>query len=523
MELQGNGMEMSRQVDAEVERELAAALGGKSVEQFMQEVATPAAPAADDKAGAADSKAEKAAGDPGRFEFQVRRGRIVQVQEEDVFVELAGMEGKHQAVVPLKQFDRAPRLGSIMEFVIERVDDAEGLIILSREGAASRATWDNLQKGSIVEARVVGTNKGGLELELIGGIRAFMPASQIDFHHVENLEEQVGQKYTAIVQDVDRKSKRVVISRRLYLEQDKKAKERKVWEELEVGQMRDGKVSSLVEYGAFIDLGGVDGLIHISDLSYKRVSKPDEVVKVGQLVKVKVLKLDKEKQRISLGLKQVDPDPWEKIGDRIKIGDLISSRVVRIADFGAFVEVETGVEGLLPASEITWKRVAKPTAALKEGDIVKLMVLSIDVEKHRVTLSLKQSAGDPWIGAAARYPKHSLVEAKVLSTTDFGAFVEIAEGLEGLVHISELSDKRVNAVEDVLKPSEMHQFRILEVDETARRIRLSLKAAKEAAPVEVVATPAKAAAKPGRPRHISGKGGLGANPSLGLSLKDLKL
>ncbi len=533
-----NGTDPTRLTDADLDREVAEALGSQSVEQLMEESALPA-PSADEPAAGEGHAPPK----QQRFEPAIKRGRISAIRGDDVFVELAGIDGKNQGVVQLRQFERPPRLGSIMDFVVERFDQAEGLVILSREGAVTRATWEHLTRGVIVEARVVATNKGGLELELVGGIRAFMPASQIDLHHVDDLETCVGQKYHAVVQEVDRKSKKVIISRRQFLEQERAAKRVKMWEELEVGQVREGTVSSVVDYGAFVDLGGIDGLIHISDMSYRHVGKAAEVVQPGQKVSVKILKLDVEKERISLGLKQVAPDPWEGLTDRLRPGEAITGRVIRTADFGAFVEVEAGIEGLLPASELTWKRSVRPADVVKEGDVLRLVVLQIDPAKRRISLSLKQSQGDPWTGAERKYAAHSLMEGTILSTTDFGAFVELEPGVEGLVHISELSDKRINAVVDVVKVGEMHQFRVLEVDEDNRRIRLSIKAvtapppepAKPQARAGQSADGAKAAGKTGAPAGQPGRaskkagdknlrGGMDLGRGLGsIGLGDLKL
>ena len=520
------------QLDADIDREVAEALGDKSVEQLMNESTAPPPSEPGVAASAATSSDSPATNaktprNPQRFEMEIKRGRITSIAGDDVFVDLGGIDGKNQGVVALTQFDRPPRLGSIMDFVVQRYDEAEGLVILSREGAVTRATWDTLSKGSIVEARVVSTNKGGVELEMIGSIRAFMPASQVDLHHVDNLEDFVGQKFHASVQEIDRKGKKVIISRRLFLEQERATKRKKLWEELEVDQVRDGVVTSVMDYGAFVDLGGLDGLVHVSDLSYKHVGKPADVIKVGDKVNVKVLKLDREKERISLGLKQVAPDPWEGIENRLRPGENITGRVVRTADFGAFVEVEPGIEGLLPASETSWKRGAKPSDMLKEGDTLRLKVLQVDPAKRRISLSLKQSQGDPWVGAEHKYAKHALVDATVLSTTDFGAFVELEPGVEGLVHISELSDKHVNTVADVVKPGEKHQFRVLDADEEARRIRLSLKQVKEPTPEpQPVAAAAGAAVAPAkaapRKKPKPGVGGLGSSGALGMGLGDLK-
>ncbi len=469
----------TKSADSDLEREIEAALGDQSVEDLMAQDEA-AARAADSAPTAAESSPDTTPKPQtsGQVASMVRRGRVTRVQGEDVLVELHAVDGKNTGVVPASQFDRPPRPGAIMDFVVNRFDEAEGLYILSREGAIGEATWEQLNVGSAVEARVTGTNKGGLELELVGRIRGFMPASQIDLHHVNDFDSFVGQKLTAVATEVDRKGRRVVLSRRQHLQNERERAERRLLGELEVGQVREGKVSSLADYGAFVDLGGMDGLVHVSDMSHSRVEKPGDVLSVGQDVTVKVLKIDAERKRISLGLKQLAPDPWDGIGDRIRPGDQISGRVLRVANFGAFIEIEPGLEGLLPTSEMSWSRNIRPQDVVKEGDVLRLNVLTMDPAKHRISLSLKQAAGDPWVGAEHKFPAMAVVEATVRSITDFGAFVEIEQGIEGLVHISELADRRVNKVEEILKVGQTEKFRILEIDEESRRIKLSLKAVK---------------------------------------------
>ena len=513
------------QLDPELQREVEAAMGGQSVEELMQQSQADAS-APDPNDTAAPRQPQSAAG-PQEFHHEMRRGRIAAIRGEDVFVDLAGEAGKLQGVVPLHQFDRPPRLGSIMEFVVDRIDEGQGLVYLSREGAVSRATWEQLQRGAVVEARVVAANKGGLELEMVGGIRAFMPASQVDLHHVGELEPLIGEKYEATVQEIDRKSKKVLLSRRHLLQQRRDEAKGKLLAELEAGQVRDGTVSSVVDFGAFVDLGGVDGLVHVSDLSYTHVDRPADVVKVGQTVRVKVLKIDADKDRISLGLKQVEPDPWENIDQRLKVGEQISGRVLRTASFGAFVEVEPGVEGLLPMSELSWKRIGKAEDIVQAGQVVHVQIISLDPAKRRMSLSLKQAQGDPWIGAERKFEKGAQVEGKVISTTDFGAFIELEPGIEGMVHISELSDRRVGSVADVANVGDVKTFRILEVDEEQRRIRLSLKP-ESAAGDTANAGRAKSAgtraqtATARKPRKDL-KSGLGNAGSLGIGLGNLRL
>ncbi len=532
-------------LDAEIEKEISEALGDQSIEQLMEQAAAANQQQAqqsdrseseqrgEQEGGSGDSSrsAQDGRGGAGRgsgsVTSMVRRGRIQAVQGEDVLVELHAVEGKNTGMVPLSQFDRPPRAGAIMDFVVQRYDEREGLYILSREGAVGEATWEQLAAGSAVEARVVASNKGGLELEMVGSIRGFMPASQVDLHHVDDLEGWVGQRVQAVVQDIDRKRRRVVLSRRRFLEEQRERLRRQTWEKLEEGAVMEGTVSNLTDYGAFVDIGGVDGLVHISDLSHSHVDKPSDVLSRGQQVKVKVLKVDTEKQRVRLGIKQVAPDPWDGVESRYPVGQQVTGRVLRLASFGAFVELEPGIEGLLPVSEMSWRRHVKPEEVVSVDQEVRLTVLHLEVSKHRLTLSLKQVGGDPWMGAEHRFPKHSVVEGKVRSTTDFGAFVEIEPGLEGLVHISELAPVRVNRVTDVLQPGAVEKFRIIEIDEEARRLKLSKKAVDQ--PIEEAEQKAEAdkSTKPAPPpkarrqpaRNL--KGGLGNVGGVGLG--DIKL
>eukprot|EP00752_Nemacystus_decipiens_P015891 g14199.t1 len=446
---------------ADIDAEVNAALGDQSIGDLIDQAE------AEEKAKA---KEEEEA-----FHHELRRGRISAIRGEDVFIDVTGETGKLQGVVPLQQFDRPPRLGSIMDFVVDHVDEAQGLMFLSREGAISRTTWDTIHKGSVVEARVTGHNKGGLELELVGNIRAFMPASQVDLHHVEDFEPYVGQKLEATVTEVDRKHKKVMLSRRSHLEHVRKSSKEKLLKTLEVGAILDGKVSNVVDYGAFIDIGGVDGLCHVSDLSYQHVTKPGDVVKPGDAVQVKVLKIDRDKGRIALGVKQVQPDPWDTATAGISAGAEVTGTVTRTANFGAFIAIGEGVEGLLPISEISWKRIGKCEDVISVGQSLRLKVLTFDPKKKKMSLSLKQIGGDPWADAVAKFAEDSWVQGKVVSTRDFGAFVELEEGVEGLVHISELADGRVKNVSDIVNVGDEKNFRIKSIDTDKRKLALSLR------------------------------------------------
>jgi|GEM_PF-759184 len=469
-------------VDDQVQAELDAALGEGGVDALVEQSLAETDP---------DPNAEPAAAaKPGQPVAQtIVRGRIASLRGDDVFVDITGglplsAGAKLQGIVPGVQFERAPRLGSIMDFVLDKIDEASGLAYLSREGAVSLAAWENIVRGSVVEARVTKTNKGGLELEMPHGVNAFMPASQIDLFHVDDLEQFVGQKLTASVGEVDRRGKKVMLSRRNYLEIERGQKREKVMAELEVGQERDGIVSKVMDFGAFIDLGGIDGLVHVTDLAHGHVNKPSDVVKAGDKVTVKVLKIDEPneksrgKHRIALGMKQIQPDPWDQVPGKYTVGEQVTARVTRTANFGAFVEVEAGVEGLMPISEVAWKRIHRVEDVVKQGDVITVQIIRLEPEKNRMTLSLKQAQGDPWAtGGQGELAADSMVTGKVTSVTDFGAFVELSTGVEGLCHISELSDRRVEKVADVVNVGDEKEFRVKSYDAENKKISLSLKPA----------------------------------------------
>jgi small subunit ribosomal protein S1 len=512
-----NGDLAADKISQELDKELAEALGEGSIEDMMEQAANAnAAPQQDDDSQDGEStqpaatttrgKSSGGKGSGGQVAMRTRRGRIQSISGDDVFVQLHGAEQHLQAVVPLVQFDRPPRVGSIMDFVISRVNEAEGLMYLAREGAASAATWDHIQKGSIIEARVVSSNKGGLELEMPGNIKAFMPASQIDVNHTDDIDTWIGQKIKAVVHDIDRRGKKMVVSRRRFLEQEKARLEEVTWEKLSEGDTVEGKVERLMPYGAFINIGGVDGLLHIADMSHARINKPEDLVQIGQTLTVKIISMDKDTKKVRLGLKQIQADPWDSIQGRLHIGDHITGVVTRIADFGAFIMLEEGVEALLPVSEMSWNRRVRPEDVVQQGQTVRVNVLSMDLDKRRISVSLKAEQGDPWTGAEVKFAKNSIVDATVKSITDFGAFAQLEPGVEGLVHISELSNRRVNTVEDVLKIGDKKQFRVLECDEENRKIRLSLKQVEE--PSAEVQTPVEAPKK-ARPKfNFPLKGGI---------------
>jgi len=406
----------------------------------------------------------------------LRKGRVVRVQGDDVFVDLGG---KAQGIANLSQFDAEPKVGDEVEFHVSRYEPSEGLLILTRKGAvATDVTWDNLEVGQIVEGTVTGMNKGGLELQ-VKQMRAFMPAGQVDVVFHKDISTFIGQRLTAEVMQFDREKKNLIVSRRNILEREKEANKAKVLEEIAEGQIRRGTVRSIMDYGAFVDLGGVDGLLHVSEISYRRVKHPAEVLKQGDMVDVKVVKIDRETGKIGLSLKQAMADPWQSVSDRYAVGATVTARVARVEGFGAFLEVEEGIEGLLPISEISWQRIRHPSEVLKEGDTVKVVVLTLDPPQKRMSFSVKQAGGDPWTGVEEKYMRDAIVNGKVTRTAEFGAFVELEPGIEGLVHISELASQRVRSANDVVKPGQEVRVRILEVDREKRRVSLSIRRAEE--------------------------------------------
>jgi small subunit ribosomal protein S1 len=425
-----------------------------------------------------------------------RRGKIVSIDKDNAFVDFGG---KSQGIVSMIQFEVEPKVGQEMEFHVERFDPREGLLILGLKGAvSSKVTWDSLEVGQIVEGTVTGVNKGGLELD-VKGMRAFMPAGQVEIYHVADLSQFMNQRMQAEVTAFERSERNLVLSRRNILERQREEQKKKLLLELAPDQIRRGTVRSVMDFGAFVDLGGVDGLIHVSEMSFRRGRSASEFVKVGDVVDVKIMRIDAETGKIGLSLKQArGTDPWADAAVKYNVGSFVTGRVVKIETFGAFIEVEEGVEGLLPISEMSHRRIKSPGEVVKEGDTLRLVVLSIDPVARRLSFSLKQAGPNPWASVNERYATDSVVSGTISRVVDFGAFVELEPGLEGLIHISELSDQRIRSAGDVVKPGQEVQVRILEIDGENRRISLSLKraVAKVAAPA---AEPAKPVVKKNRP------------------------
>ncbi|RIK65103.1 MAG: 30S ribosomal protein S1 [Planctomycetota bacterium] len=493
---------MTAGADAALERELEAAMGGMSADEMAQ-------------------AADKAPQTRDLQEDTLMTGRVANIGSQDVLIDF---DGKSLGSMPLAEAgkDETCQVGDRIEVAVIGQDERLGLMIVSRKKARQLAALRGMQVGTVLQGVVTGMNKGGLEVD-IDGLRGFIPASQVDVHFLKDISSLLGQTVRAEVTKFEPGEQNIVLSRRKVLLHEAEETKARMFAELEVGQLRRGKVKSLAEYGAFVDLGGIDGLLHVTDMSWGRVQKPEDVVGVGDEVEVKIIKIQRDKHKVSLSLKQAKPNPWTTVSERYNVGDKVSGRVVRMQSFGAFVELEPGIEALLPVSELSWtRRVRHPQEVVKEGDVVEVGIISIDAEKQRISLSLKALKGDPWSTVAERYAPGAKVKGKVVRTTEFGAFVELEEGIDGLMHISELSDQRVKAVTDKVKPGDEVEVRVIGVDLEKKKISLSMKPPpKEPTPEEIAAMEKeRAAAEKRRASQKPRRGGITFDWDQGLGTLD---
>ncbi|MBT3277960.1 MAG: S1 RNA-binding domain-containing protein [Phycisphaerales bacterium] len=440
-------------LDDELQKELDAALGDMSLEDLvdLESGKTPKAKSND----------------------RVIEGRVVGLHGDDIFVDIGGRSEGVLSATTYTDADDLPNEGDTIKVQVEGYD-RDGTLRLAREGAVRAAAWDTLERGQVVEGIVTGVNSGGLELK-VNSLRAFMPISQIDLSHTEDASIYLNQKLAAEVTEVDERSKKFVISRRKLLISQREAQAEEFWPSVHEGKVLLGTVRSIKPYGAFVDVGGADGLLHIRDMSWTRVEKPEDIVHVGQQLEVQILSVDLEAKKIGLGIKQTQGDPWMNVESNYPIGTSVDVKVVKLMDFGAFAEIEPGVEGLIPVSEISFRHIGHPKEELAAGQSVRVKVIRIEPDKKRIALSIKQAGDDPWIGAESRFAVGSAVEGTVTRLADFGAFVELAPGVEGLIHISQLADRRVETARSVVSEGQTVNPRVVSVDEGSRRIGLSLK------------------------------------------------
>ena len=388
---------------------------------------------------------------------------------------------KTEGILPLSAFQSAREAVKAGDKLVVSIKgrDPEGYYELTLGKSERPKDWAALQKAFTEKTTIVGTVtsvvKGGLSVDV--GVRAFMPDSRSGARDAAEIAKLVEQEIRCRITKLDEAEEDVVVDRRIVLEEEERAAKGRRYSEVQEGAIVHGTVRSLTDYGAFIDIGGVDALLHVSDISRSRISKPADILSVGQEIDVKILKIDSEKQRISVGMKQLEPDPWDSVATKFRPGERARGTVTRVLDFGAFVELEPGIEGLIHISEMSWaKKVRTPGDVVKPGDTVETVILGVNVGERRISLGLKQALGDPWADAAQKFAVGSLIEGPVTSLTKFGAFVQLSEGIEGMIHISDMSaEKRINHPQDMLKVGQSVKAQVLEVDSEKRRLKLGIK------------------------------------------------
>jgi small subunit ribosomal protein S1 len=414
-------------------------------------------------------------------ERQLITGKVVAITPTDVLIDV-GL--KSEGVVPREEFT-SPRgeltvqPGDVVEVFLERMEDSNGHVVLSKVKAQKMKAWEEVElaykEGRAIKGVILDRVKGGLAVDV--GVRAFLPGSLVDLQPVRNLRALKGQEVEMRVIKVNRKRGNIVLSRKAFLEEKVSAQRGRILESASSGQPIKGVVKNLTNFGAFIDLGGIDGLLHVTDMSWRRVNHPSEMFQVGQEVEVLILNFDEENGKLQLGYKQKEPSPWTNVTDHYPIGSKVKGKVISLTNYGAFVELEPGIEGMIHVSEMSWtKKVKHPSAVLNVGDMVEVVVLDIDPDAQRISLGLKQAEPNPWDIITETYREGDRVSGKVRNITEFGVFVEVLEGVDGLVHISDLSWKRVNHPSEILKKGDEVEAVITNIDAVNQRLSLSIKA-----------------------------------------------
>ena len=405
-------------------------------------------------------------------------GTITEIRQNEVVVDIGG---KSEGVIPANEFIDIGELqiGSSIDVMVEKLEDKSGAPVLSYDKAEQKKNWDNIltkfPEGSVAAGRVKAKVKGGLIISI--GVDAFMPASHIDIQPPKNLDQYVGQTYDFKVLKINLERKNIVLSRRELIEQQRTEKRRALLDSIQPGQVRKGVVKNITDFGAFIDLDGMDGLLHITDMSWGRINHPSELLHIGQSVDVVILDVDREKERVSLGLKQMSENPWEDIERKFPIGQRVKGRVTKLLPYGAFVEIERGVEGLVHVSELSWvKRITRPSDVLDIGQEIEAVVLGISIEEQKISLGVRQLDSNPWDEIELRYPVGATIKGPVRNLTAYGAFVELEEGIDGMIHVSDLSwTRKINHPSEMLKKGDELEAVVLDIDKTNQRISLGVK------------------------------------------------
>ncbi len=415
-------------------------------------------------------------------EGQIVKGTVIDITPDHVTIDVGY---KCEGQIPIQEFLKRDKkvnvkIGDRIDVLLERKESEEGLLILSKEKADKVNVWREISRscreGEVIEGEIVSKVKGGLSVD-IGGIFAFLPGSQIDLKPIRNLDSLMGKRLKFKVIKFNRKRNNIVLSRRILLEEERKLLREGTLKSIQEGAIVEGTVKSLTDYGAFIDLGGMDGLLHITDIAWGRIGHPSEKLSVGERIKVKVLHFDREKEKVSLGLKQALPDPWDSVPERYPVGSRVKGKVVNVTDYGVFVELEEGIEGLVHISELTWsKKMKHPSKVVHIGDTVEVMVLDCDPVKRRISLGMKQIEANPWTLIEEKYPVGTKVVGRVKTITDFGIFIGFEEGVDGLVHVSEMSwTKKIKHASELYKKGQEVEAVVLNIDTKNERFSLGIK------------------------------------------------
>lgn len=411
-------------------------------------------------------------------EGEVVKGKIVAINQKEALIDIGY---KSEGCIPLNEFPdpSSLKVGDEIEVLLESKENEEGMVVLSKWKADRKMGWERIMRecneGDIIEGRVLRKVKGGLMVDV--GLEAFLPGSLVALRGFSNLDQYVGQTLKFKIVKINKLRRNIVLSRKDVLKQEQRESRTKLIHELKKGEIRTGVVKNITDFGAFIDLGGVDGLLHITDMSWGRVSHPSEIVALGDKIEVMILDVDQDNLKVSLGLKQKTPSPWQDVEKKYPVGTKVKGKVVNILPYGAFIELEKGLEGLVHISELSWsRRITHPNEMLAIGDVIEAMVLNVDGATQKISLGLKQMETNPWLKAKERYPVGSKVKGKVRTLTEYGAFVELEVGIDGLIHISDMSwAKRLTHPEEVLKKGQKVEAVVLSVDQENRKIALGLK------------------------------------------------
>ena len=409
---------------------------------------------------------------------EIVKGTVIEVRPKEVLVDIGY---KSEGVIPANEFEdiKVIKVGDQIDVLIEKLEDKDGMVVLSKEKAEFKQNWDKIlticNEGGTIMGKVKAVVKGGLLVNI--GVEAFLPASQIDVTTTKNLAAFVGNSYEFKVVKINQERQNIVLSRRELIEQERNDRRSKLLSEMTPGDIRKGTVKNITDFGAFIDLNGIDGLLHITDMSWGRIGHPSEILKVGQDIDVVVLDINREKERVSLGLKQKLANPWDNIEAKYPIGAKVKGKVVNLVPYGAFVELEPGVEGLVHVTELSWtKRIAKPADVLKADQELEAVVLGINREEQKISLGVRQLEAKPWDKAMDKYPTGTRVKGKIRNLTSYGAFIELEEGLDGMIHVSDISwTRKINHPSEVLKKGDEVEAVVLEIDKSNQRIAVGIK------------------------------------------------